>query len=243
MPEPSTPEKSAIEVALLTMRELALHADGDRYARALVMDEIEAARCEVERDNARMAEANALLARASAELSALRQELEEARAERDFLYRVFRLGGFDRHPEIWWRTDGEYAPVTIFVNCNDLFWWASADCERLTPENIGLWEQAYSDLDALLRDEPRTPENQTDGPVRKAWLARGTRRISIMSCVDWLFCARVRGMRPQGACYPSDAPEVWPLFDACGPERPTGHGNPCKPGEYVRRALGEEERA
>jgi len=164
----------------------------------------------------------------------LKRRAQDAEGARDFLHRVFRLGGFDNHPEIWWRTDGEYAPVTIFVNCNDLFWWASADCERLTPESIGMWEQAYSDLDALLPAEPRTAENQTDGPVREAWLARGTRRISIMSCVDWLFCARVRGMRPQGACYPKDAPEVWPLFDACGPERPTGHGNPCKPGEYGR---------
>lgn len=24
-----------------------------------------------------------------------------------------------------WRCDGEYAPVSFYINCNDLFWWAT----------------------------------------------------------------------------------------------------------------------
>ena len=46
-----------------------------------------------------------------------------------------------------------------------------------------------------------------------------------------LYCARKRKMRPQGAFYKSFEKESWPLFDACGPEREVGFGNPLKPGE------------
>ncbi len=49
-----------------------------------------------------------------------------------------------------------------------------------------------------------------------------------------LFCARVREMRPQGACYGYYDEKNWPLFNACGPERETGFGNPYAPGEYQR---------
>lgn len=44
----------------------------------------------------------------------------------------------------------------------------------------------------------------------------------------------MRKERPQGACYPSNK-DLWPLFDACGPEKPTGFGNPYKPGEYKKK--------
>lgn len=145
--------------------------------------------------------------------------LDAARAERDFLLRVFRLGGFDDHPELWWRTDGEYAPVTIFINCNDVFWWAVADLEQLTPENIGVWEQAYADLDALVPEPQRGDYD------------RLMHRFNVIANVNTLFCARVRGMRPQGCVYPNAAREVWPLFDACGPEREIDAGNPYRPGE------------
>lgn len=50
-----------------------------------------------------------------------------------------------------------------------------------------------------------------------------------------LFCARVRRMRPQGAMYKHIAEERWPLFDACGPERATGLGNPLTPEEAIKR--------
>lgn len=49
----------------------------------------------------------------------------------------------------------------------------------------------------------------------------------------YLFCARVRGLRPQGAFYEAkDDKKDWPLFDACGPEREICMGNPYRPGEY-----------
>lgn len=111
----------------------------------------------------------------------------------DFILKVLSITArHDQHHDIWWRTDGEYAPVTFFVLCNDLFWWATADSERVTPENVGELERAYEDAAAA----------HEIGEVYGAAL----------------FCARVRGMRPQGAAYPQE-PEMWGLFDACGPER------------------------
>ena len=47
--------------------------------------------------------------------------------------------------DLWCRDDGEYAPLTIFVNCNDLFFWGCSDCETVTAENINTLEQAYKD--------------------------------------------------------------------------------------------------
>lgn len=46
--------------------------------------------------------------------------------------------------QIWWRTDEEYAPITFLVNCNDLFAWGCADCERLTTDNIDLLESTVA---------------------------------------------------------------------------------------------------
>jgi hypothetical protein len=41
-----------------------------------------------------------------------------------------------------------------------------------------------------------------------------------------LFCARMRKERPQGAVYEHLDEENWALFDACGPRREVGFGNP-----------------
>lgn len=109
---------------------------------------------------------------------------------------------------IWWRTDGKCAPVTYFVGCNDLFWWGSADAEELTPERLPILQAALNACGEA------TSEDESIG---WKW---GTA----------LFCARVRGERPQGAAYPNDR-RLWPLFDACGPERPKQLGNPYAPGE------------
>lgn len=54
----------------------------------------------------------------------------------------------DAHRDLWWRTDGEYAPIRFFINCNDAFIWGSADCEDVTPENVELLQQAYGDYEA-----------------------------------------------------------------------------------------------
>ena len=124
----------------------------------------------------------------------------------DFLVRVLAAfddwTGADRE-DLWWRTDGEYAPATFFVRCDDAFWWGAADLERLTPENVAVLEQATRDCRAA---EP-----------------------TVGSCyAGLLFCCRVRRMRPQGAMYDHVDKAVWPLLDAAGPPRAVDAGNPRK---------------
>ncbi len=136
-------------------------------------------------------------------------------ADVGFILRV--LGLFASHDiagdhPLWWRTDSSYAPVTFLVICNDVFYWASGDAEPITPSNIALLESTLAEVAVLERECP----DRVNGP-------------SIFDAVD-LFCARVRGMRPQGAAYRGYHATLWPLFDACGPERPaTEPGNTPRP--------------
>lgn len=129
----------------------------------------------------------------------------------DFVLRVLRaFGGVreDLHDDLWWRCDGEYAPVTFFVKCSDAFWWGTADLERLTPANVGEMERALADLNAV-PDPGRTLFPFVHAPL--------------------LFCARVRRKRPQGCVYRRLPRQVWPLFDACGPGRPVDAFNTRRP--------------
>ena len=120
-----------------------------------------------------------------------------------FVMRVLQLFSFDNTEQVWWRTDGEYAPVTFFAQCSDFFFWGTADCERIDHADLDLLEQAFADARAA---------DPGDG---EAWAGE-------------LFCARKRGIRPQGACYKHIPKALWPLFDACGPEREPSIDNPRK---------------
>jgi hypothetical protein len=60
------------------------------------------------------------------------------------------------------------------------------------------------------------------------WRCAGGAVTFSVNCGDLFWCARVRGMRPQGACYKSIPEAFWPLFDACGPAREADLGNPSK---------------
>ena len=111
----------------------------------------------------------------------------------------------DLHSDIWWSCNGEYAPITIWVNVNDIFCWACADSEEITTDNLGQLEQAIKDCEAV---------------------------YEFGGCyASMLFVSRIRKIRIQRAAYPKNK-DLWPLFDACGPEREVDFGNPCKPGEY-----------
>lgn len=101
------------------------------------------------------------------------------------------LAETDCYYAIWWRCDGKFAPVTFFVNCNDLFEWATADVEQLTPEDLPALRQAIADVG-------RSDEGNDLGFL--------------------LWCARKRGMRPQQSAYPKDE-RLRALYDVCGPER------------------------
>lgn len=126
--------------------------------------------------------------------------------------KIFDGFGGPADEELWWRTDEEHAPVTLFANVNDVFFWGAADCEELTPEKLPALKQAAADMRALGLKDKQGRERNWD----KA---------------HWLWVARLRGMRPQGAIYKYIDKEYWPLFDACGPERKTGFGNPKKQGD------------
>jgi hypothetical protein len=112
---------------------------------------------------------------------------------KDILPIMQAIADADAHSSVWWRTDGEYAPVSFLVNCNDIFCWACADAEELTIENLPVFVQACKDASEW-------------GPE--------------------LFCARVRGERPQGAVYKGMTPEQAAFFNACGPAREISLVNP-----------------
>lgn len=114
-----------------------------------------------------------------------------------------------------WRCDGEYAPISIFVRVHDTFGWGCADAEDLTIDNLSELERAIKDCVAI-------------DPVCGA-----------LTACD-LFAARLRHCRPQGAAYPKDK-ALWPLFDACGPERPIDFGNPYAPGDYRPETWGAKK--
>lgn len=125
-----------------------------------------------------------------------------AQEQLDFLHELLRATqAADITGELLWHTDG--ARIHVSANVSDVFAWGGADCEEITPENLAVFQQAIADLGAIHRfDEVYAPE---------------------------LFAARLRGMRPQGAAYPKERTATQALFDACGPARERGFGNPRRP--------------
>jgi hypothetical protein len=144
---------------------------------------------------------DALLAASEAEGQAGRD-----RQQLQFIHAVLTLAlHADFRSELLWHSDG--TTITVAVDVSDVFAWGGSDAEDLTPERLPLLAQAVADLRAI---DPRED----------------------MYAVD-LFAARIRGMRPQGAAYPKRPAlaATHALFDACGPERATGLGNPRRPPE------------
>lgn len=115
---------------------------------------------------------------------------------------------YDFADELMWRID-KHGLFTAAIMCSDMFYWGTADGEDVSLDRIPLLEKAYEDCS----------ETQTGMPLPDYWGST-------------LFCCRVRKMRVQGAVYTSIEKELWPLFNAVGPEREIGVGNPYEPGEY-----------
>jgi len=141
----------------------------------------------------------------TAVLAVVQPLLDAQRAETEqlqFLHALLALSSrIDLGEQLMLHTDGQ--KIHAAVNISDVFWWGGADGEDVTPETLPVLEQAYADLRAI-------------DPYDDMYTAE-------------LYAARVRGMRPQGAAYPKERAATQALFDACGPERPTGLGNPHKP--------------
>ncbi len=110
-------------------------------------------------------------------------------------------------------TDGD--ELTFTVNCNDFFAWGCADGEPVCDSTAADLNQAIVDIGKASGDK------------------HGTYIYSEYGC--FLYCARHRKSRPQGAYYKHLPKWSWPLFDECGPVREAGLGNPYE------RPLDEEK--
>jgi hypothetical protein len=89
--------------------------------------------------------------------------------------------------------------IHFYVICNDVFYWGTADLEEVTEDN-------FEELQLAIAETVRAGGTACEGA--------------------YLFCARVRKLRPQGAVYRRMDSSVWPLFDAVGPERELTMDNP-----------------
>lgn len=136
------------------------------------------------------------------------------------LARFFRvLDDADQHDGFWWRAnEPQYEPFKILINCNDLFYWACADAEEVTPDTLDVFERSIRDVGALherwgkwLTTNVRDGAKKMSDPDAPPYVATSLGLL--------LYCARVRKMRPQGAFYDAFPPEVADMFDAAGPER------------------------
>lgn len=134
------------------------------------------------------------------------------------LARFFRmLDDADLHDGFWWRAnEPQYEPFKILINCNDLFYWACADCEEVTPENLDVLEGALRDIQVFHDRWANYLRENRD--VSKRAHDSEPPYVSTSDAL-LLFCCRVRKMRPQGAFYDAFPPGVDALFDAAGPER------------------------
>lgn len=120
------------------------------------------------------------------------------------LIEVLRIFSFEHTEDIWWRENEEDRNrLDFYVNCSDLFYWGTSDIELITAEKLGILYEAKAEIDAL-----NIPDSQKEYGL--------------------LFCAKIRGMRPQGAYYKYLDESLWPLFDECGPMREVGLGNPTE---------------
>lgn len=108
--------------------------------------------------------------------------------------------GFEYTDALWWRTYDDDV-LRLYVLCSDLFHWGTADMEEITDANVQSLADTIAECEAILGRY-----RADDAPL--------------------LWCARQRGMRPQGAYYKHLDEALWPLFDAAGPERETGPTNP-----------------
>ena len=121
----------------------------------------------------------------------------------DFIERVLRATSGNAGG-MFYRGGEDDPKLTIYGDCSDFFAWGGADAEEITPENVELLESTIAEARAATGD---------------------SFDLSLAIC---LFIARLRGLRPQGAQYERFAHEDWWIveFDAAGPPRSTGMGNP-----------------
>ena len=139
------------------------------------------------------------------------------KTDKDLLYEVAKLSQFSANEAIFWRYNDERTQIDVYANCSDIFFWGCADAEPITWDNLQVLRDSVREVQELTGSEF---SNQDDGLL--------------------LFVARVRNERPQGAFYKyitvhnddEKTASLRALFDAAGPERETGFGNPVDRKEF-----------
>ena len=111
---------------------------------------------------------------------------------------------------LWWRTDTKYAPITFFLNCNDLFAWACTEDIEITVDNIYLFNESIQDLRYIGEKLCKKKKNK---------ILEG--KLLAIEYAEDLYACRVRKERPQKPYWNRDKipEEVKQLFLACGPEK------------------------
>lgn len=105
----------------------------------------------------------------------------------DFELSLLRLlANHDAHDDLFWNVSGDF--VKFFINCSDVFWWATADLEQVTPENLHILKQSYEDAGdiyggdlfaARVRNmQPQDPylDRISDEKIKAHFLACGPKR-------------------------------------------------------------------
>ena len=124
--------------------------------------------------------------------------------ESDILTVLSFISDNDMEGDVSWRCDGDRAPITFWINCNDTFAWGCSDGEHFSVGDLPDIKRAMEDCENAIK------------------------HYSHYGVILWI--ARARKMRPQGAAYPQKK-ELHALFDAVGPVREVGLGNPYEPGK------------
>lgn len=115
----------------------------------------------------------------------------------EFIFEILRLiEEYDLFGDIWWDEN-----INFLADCNDIFYWGTADAEPIRERDLELFRQSLKDL-----EEIESYFAFVYGPI--------------------LYCCRKREMRPQNAFYNTIPQEIHQLFDACGDEREADFGNP-----------------
>lgn len=90
---------------------------------------------------------------------------------------------------LYWRVYGD--EIRLLAQCSDTFYWGTADCEQIDPEDLPLLRQCVDDLI----------------------------KADAEYYVSELFAARKRGMRPQRPVLRKMPKDVLRLFLKAGPRR------------------------
>ena len=70
-------------------------------------------------------------------------EVANCQQDSKFIRRILCATEFDNCGDVFWKSENDV--LSLYILCNDLFWWGVADAELVTEENINILEQSYQD--------------------------------------------------------------------------------------------------